>query len=140
DLGARHLVEGNVRKAGGHVRITAQLIESSSGHHLWARRYDRELADIFDLQDQITADIVASIEPQLNQAEQARALRKMPDRLDTWDLSLKALWHIHRANRKDYAEAEALLERALRLDPTSSYTHSILALCQFGIALLGWTK
>jgi adenylate cyclase len=140
DLGARYLVEGSVRKAGGNVRISAQLIECSSGHHLWAKRYDRELSDIFALQDQITADIVASIEPQLNQAEQARALRKMPDRLDTWDLSLKALWHIHRANRKDYAEAEALLERALRLDPTSSYTHSILALCQFGVALLGWTK
>ena len=139
DLGARYVVEGSVRKAGGRVRITAQLVESSAGHHLWAKRYDGELSNIFALQDQITADVVASIEPQLNQAEQARVLRKTPDRLDTWDLSLKALWHIHRGNRKDYAEAQALLERALWLDPTSSYAHSILALCQFGIALLGWT-
>jgi len=140
DLGARYVVEGSVRRAGERVRITAQLIESSAGHHLWAKRYDRDLSDIFALQDEITREIVASIEPQLNRAEQARALRRTPDRLDAWDLSLKALWHIRRANRKDYDEAHALLERALALDPTSSHAHSILALWQFVVALLGWTK
>jgi TolB-like protein/Tfp pilus assembly protein PilF len=140
ELGARYLLEGSVRKSASRVRISAQLIDAQTGHHIWAQRYDREVSDIFALQDEITGDIVVAIEPQLHRAEQQRALRKTPESLDTWDLSLRALWHIRKTTRRDYAQAHRLLLKAIKLDPASSYAQTTFALCNFHEALLGWVK
>src|SRR4051794_15990050 len=93
ELGVRYVLEGSVRKEGNRVRITAQLNDVSSGSHLWAERYDRGLADVFAVQDEITEAIVAAIEPQLYAAENFRAQRKAPENLDAWDLVMRALSH-----------------------------------------------
>jgi TolB-like protein len=84
-LGAKYILEGSVRKAGTRVRITAQLIDATTGHQIWSQRYDREMTDIFEVQDEITESIVASLEPELQRAEQQRAMRKKPQDLTAWD-------------------------------------------------------
>jgi TolB-like protein len=137
DLGARYVLEGSVRRAGARVRITAQLIEASTAHHIWARNFDRDIGDIFDLQDEITRAIVLAIEPQLARAEEQRALRKTPENLDAWDLSLQALAKIRRGTPQALVEADALLGRAVVLDGASSYAQSLLALTRFHGALFG---
>jgi TolB-like protein/class 3 adenylate cyclase len=91
ELGAAYLVEGSARRSGEHVRITVQLVETATGHHLFAERYDRAIADVFAVQDEIAERIVASIEPEIHRAEARRAARKYPSDLDAWDCSLKAL-------------------------------------------------
>src|SRR5262249_30210490 len=91
ELGVRYVLEGSLRKLGPRVRITAQLIDASSAAHVWAERYDRAIDDIFELQDEITANVVGAIEPSLRQAEIERAKRKRPDSLDAYDLYLRAM-------------------------------------------------
>jgi TolB-like protein/DNA-binding SARP family transcriptional activator/Tfp pilus assembly protein PilF len=140
ELNARYVLEGSVRRANDCVRVAAQLIDASTGHHLWAHTYDRRLGGLFELQDEITRTIVGAIEPQLSRAEQQRALRKHPENLDAWDLSLRALFHLRRGAKQDLAEAERLLTQAARMDPTASYTQSLTALCRFTDALGGWTR
>ena len=93
ELGVRYVLEGSVRKAGKRVRITGQLVEAETGAHLWAERYDRELEDIFALQDEITLSVVGAIEPNLREAEIERVKRKRPDSLDAYDFVLRALPH-----------------------------------------------
>ena len=106
-----------MRKDGDHVRITAQLIDVATGSHLWAERYDRDLADVFAVQDEITQAVVAAIEPQLYAAENFRARRKAPDNMDAWDLVMRALSHYWRVTRQDNLVAQALLEKAIAVDP-----------------------
>jgi adenylate cyclase len=139
-LGARYVVEGSVQRAGDRVRIGAQLIDASSAVHLWAQSYDRRLGDVFDLQDEITRAIVGAIEPQLTRAEQQRALRKRPENLDSWDLSLQALANIRKGTPGALTAAEQLLTRAVTMAPTSSHAHSLLALTRFQGALAGWAS
>jgi adenylate cyclase len=140
ELNARYVLEGSLRLLGDRVRINAQLIDAGNGHHLWARIYDRRLGDIFDLQDEITRAIVVAIEPQIAQAEQQRALRKRPDSLDAWDMSLQALAQIRRGDPSALTEAKRLLGQATALDAASSYSRSLLALAEFQSALAGWTR
>jgi len=140
ELNARYVLEGSLRRAGDRVRINAQLIDASNGHHLWAQTYDRRVGDIFDLQDEITRAIVVAIEPQIAQAEQRRAARKRPDRLDAWDMSLQALARIRQGNPSALVEAKRLLGQATALDASSSYAQSLLALAEFQSALAGWTR
>ena len=118
ELGVGYVVEGSVRKSGDRVRITAQLNDVSTGSHIWAERYDRDLADVFAVQDEITESIVAAIEPQLYAAENFRARRKPPGSLDAWDLVMRALSHYWRVTRQDNVVAQALLEKAITIDPT----------------------
>ena len=101
ELGVGYVVEGSVRKDGDRVRITAQLNDVATGSHIWAERYDRSLADVFAVQDEITQSIVAAIEPQLYAAENFRAQRKPPDSMDAWDLVMRALSHYWRVTRQD---------------------------------------
>ena len=101
ELGVGYVVEGSVRKGGDRVRITAQLNDVATGSHIWAERYDRDLADVFAVQDEITEAIVAAIEPQLYAAENFRAQRKPPDSMDAWDLVMRALSHYWRVTRQD---------------------------------------
>ena len=115
ELGVAYVVEGSVRKDGDRVRITAQLNDVFTGSHIWAERYDRNLADVFAVQDEITEAIVAAIEPQLYAAENFRARRKLPDSMDAWDLLMRALSHYWRVTRQDNVVAQALLERRLIL-------------------------
>ncbi|HSD09843.1 MAG TPA: adenylate/guanylate cyclase domain-containing protein [Candidatus Binatia bacterium] len=131
ELAVHFVLEGSVRKGGGRVRITAQLIDASTGSHVWAERYDRELADIFAVQDEITETIAAAIEPELAQFERERARRKPPESLDAWDLYQRGLWHIWQFGPRDNEEARGLLERATSLDTTFAPFFSALALCYF---------
>src|SRR5207237_4890221 len=93
ELGVRYVLEGSVRRSGDRVRITAQLNDTATGSHIWAERYDRDLTDVFAVQDEITEAIVAAIEPQLYAAENFRARRKPPNNLDAWDLVMRPLPH-----------------------------------------------
>ena len=117
ELDARYVLEGSVRKAGNRVRITAQLIDASSGHHLWAERYDRELADIFDLQDEITGNIASRVAPTLRRQEIERAQKRPTNDLDTWDMYLRMLHHFYRTTKDDFQTALALCERIKAYDP-----------------------
>src|SRR5258708_30783379 len=110
ELGVRYVVEGSVRKSGDRVRITAQLNDVATSSHVWAEHYDRDLTDVFAVQDEITEAIVAAIEPQLYVAENFRSRRKPPNSLDAWGLVMRALPHYWRITRHDNAGAQALLE------------------------------
>jgi tetratricopeptide (TPR) repeat protein len=132
------VVEGSVRKGGDRVRITAQLNDVATGSHLWAERYDRGLADVFAVQDEITEAIVAAIEPQLYAAENFRAQRKPPDSLDAWDLVMRALSHYWRVTRQDNVVAQALLEKAIAIDPNYGQALGVLATSHTFSAHMGW--
>ena len=138
ELGVRYVLEGSVRKGGDRVRITAQLNDVATGSHIWAERYDRELADVFAVQDEITEAIVAAIEPQLYAAENFRAQRKPPNSLDAWDLVMRALSHYWRVTRQDNMVAQALLEKATAVDPNYGQALGVLATSHMFSAHMGW--
>jgi TolB-like protein len=138
ELGVGYVVEGSVRKGGDRVRITVQLNDVATGSHIWAERYDRGLADVFAVQDEITEAIVATIEPQLYAAENFRARRKPPDSLDAWDLVMRALSHYWRVTRQDNVVAQALLEKATAIDPTYGQALGVLAASHTFGAHMGW--
>jgi TolB-like protein/class 3 adenylate cyclase/Flp pilus assembly protein TadD len=116
-LGVAYVLEGSVRKAGNRVRVSAQLIDGGSGNHVWAQRYDRNLEDIFAVQDEITATIVGAIEPELGKAERERARAKRPNDLRAWDLYQRGLWHTYKRTREDLATAQQMFQRAIEIDP-----------------------
>jgi len=138
ELGVRYVLEGSVRRAGNRVRITAQLVEAATGHHLWADRYDRELADVFAVQDEIARSITGAIAPGIIAAEVRQAQRKDPDQLDAWDRTVRAHWHIRRFTREDLAEARRLLTDAIALDPANSMAYADLAYARHFEAVFGW--
>ena len=138
ELGVGYVVEGSVRKSGDRVRITAQLNDVATGSHIWAERYDRDLADVFAVQDEITEAIVAAIEPQLYAAENFRAQRKPPDSMDAWDLVMRALSHYWRVTRQDNVVAQALLEKAIAIDPNYGQALGVLAASHTFSAHMGW--
>ncbi len=139
DLGARYVLEGSVRKAGERVRVTGQLIDAETGAHLWADRYDRELIDIFDLQDEIVERLVAHIVPEMGRAEQQRAVRKRPAELDAWDLLQRGCWHCHRFTKADMAKARAYMEQSLEIDPLSGLAHGHIAETHMYDVIMGWS-
>jgi TolB-like protein len=138
ELGVGYLVEGSVRKSGDRVRITAQLNDAATGSQLWAERYDRSLADVFEVQDEITGAIVGAIEPQVYAAENFRAQRKPPESLDAWDLVMRALSHYWRVTREDNIAAQALLEKAIAIDPNYVQALAVLAVSHTFGAHMGW--
>ncbi|WP_025033521.1 winged helix-turn-helix domain-containing protein [Bradyrhizobium sp. DOA9] len=140
ELGVRYIVEGSVRKVDKRVRITAQLNDAVSGNHLWAERYDRELVDVFAVQDEITNAIAAAIEPQIHAAENFRSHRKPPASLDAWDLLMRALSHYWRVTRQDHEAAKALLARAIAVDPNYGQALSLLAVNDMFGVHLGWVE
>jgi TolB-like protein len=140
ELGVGYVVEGSVRKDSGRVRITAQLSNAASGVHIWSERYDRSLADVFDVQDEITEAIVAAIEPQLYAAESFRAQRKAPDSMDAWDLVMRALSHYWRVTRQDNMVAQALLEKAVSIDPNYGQGLALLAASHMLDLDMGWSE
>jgi adenylate cyclase len=127
DLGVRYVLEGGVRKAGGRVRITAQLIDAASGHHLWAERFDRDLADIFAVQDEVTGRIVATLAGKLAESERRRARSGQTENLEAYDCVLRGreLWE--RFTPEDNREARRLYEKAIELDPDYARAYASLA-------------
>ena len=139
ELGVGYVVEGSVRKSGDRVRITVQLNDAATGSHIWAEHYDRGLVDVFAVQDEITEAIVAAIEPQLYARESFRTRRKHPDNMDAWDLVMRALSHYWRVTRQDNVVAQALLEKAIAIDPNYGQALGVLAATYtFGFHM-GWT-
>jgi TolB-like protein len=139
DLGVQYVLEGSVRKAGQRVRISAQLIDALTGRHVWAERYDRELEDIFAIQDEITEAIAGAVAPAFVTAEERKAQRKAPKSFDAWDYVMRGTWHLWRYGPPDVSEAKHLFRTAIDLDPNSS-----IALCGYASALQaeffnGWT-
>jgi TolB-like protein/Tfp pilus assembly protein PilF len=140
ELGVRYVLEGSVRKAGNRVRITGQLIDTSTGAHLWADRFDGALEDIFDLQDQVTASVVGAIAPKLEQAEIERARRKPTDNLDAYDLYLRGLAGVHQWTKEGNEEALSNLDRAIELDPGFAVAYGMAARCYSQRKANGWVK
>ncbi|WP_434730093.1 winged helix-turn-helix domain-containing tetratricopeptide repeat protein [Rhizobium binae] len=128
ELGARYLLQGSVRRSGDRVRISAQMIEAETGSLLWTERFDRPLADIFDLQDEIALNVVSAIEPRLRRAELERVKRKRPENLDAYDLVLQAQPDVYCGMPTEAARALALLERALLLEPGYALAHAFAAM------------
>jgi tetratricopeptide (TPR) repeat protein len=126
ELGVRYVLEGSVRKGGNRLRITAQLVEAETGNHVWAERYDRDVGDIFAVQDEITERVVAAIEPELYAAENIRSQRKPPESLDAWECVIRALTAIGQGTPEAIIEAEALCRRAIAITPGYGQAHSLL--------------
>jgi adenylate cyclase len=117
ELGVRYVLEGSVRKAGNRVRITGQLIDTTSGSHIWADRFDGALDDIFELQDRVASSVAGAIEPKLKLAEIERASRKPTENLGAYDVYLRALAQLYRYSEESVAEAAVLARKALAIDP-----------------------
>src|SRR5215831_7651340 len=129
ELGVRYVLEGSVRKAGSRVRITGQLIDSTTSAHLWADRFDGSMEDVFDLQDKVTASVVAAIAPKLERAEIERSRRKPTESLDAYDYYLRGLAAIHLWTKSGCAEALAHFYRAIELDPAFASAYGMAARC-----------
>jgi adenylate cyclase len=127
DLGVRYVLEGSVRKAGRRVRITCQLFDATNGANLWAERYDRDLTDIFAVQDEITSRVVAAIEPALSRAETKRGAAKQPENMGAWDYCQRGFWHLNKLTGTDGAAAYGLFKTAVALDPELAEAHLGLA-------------
>jgi TolB-like protein/class 3 adenylate cyclase len=137
ELGVGYVLEGSVRKAGERVRITGQLIDTATGAHVWAERYDRKSDDIFALQDEITLSVVGAIEPSLRLAEIERIKRKRPDSLDAYDLVLQAQPDVYTRMPEPSKKALVLLQRALALDPNYALAHAYAAQCHHTLFIRG---
>jgi adenylate cyclase len=140
ELGVRYLVEGSVRKAGDRVRISAQLIDATTGAHIWAGRYDRQLADIFTVQDEITVAIAGAMGPGLWQFEQEHARRRLTENLTAWDCVQRGFWHLFGARSGSVAEARTLFQRAVDLDPNFALAFVGLAFTHVTDLMMDWTR
>ena len=136
----RYVVEGSVRKAGNRVRITAQLIDAANDNHLWAERYDRDLEDIFAVQDEVTRTIVSTLAGRIDAVGHQRATRMSPDSLKAYDLFLRAKALIIRFTGTDNAEGRDLLKRAIALDPANAQAHAQLCATHYMDWLGHWVE
>ena len=138
ELGVRYVLEGSVRKAANRVRITGQLIDATSGDHLWAERFEGTLDDVFDLQDQVTASVVGAIAPHLERAEIGRATLKPTQSLDAYDYYLRGMANLHRGSREATSDALPMFTRAIELDPNFASAYAMAAWCHFWRKVNGW--
>ncbi|MEI2301875.1 adenylate/guanylate cyclase domain-containing protein [Ensifer sp. MJa1] len=138
ELGVRYVLEGSVRKAANRVRISSELVEANTGIHIWADRFEGGLEDIFELQDQVTANVVGAIGPKLEQAEIERAKRKPTENLDAYDYFLRGMAALHRWNRDANNEALRLFYRAIELDPEFAAAYGMAARCYSQRKASGW--
>ena len=139
ELGVRYVLEGSVRKSGHRVRVTAQLIRADTGHHIMAERYDRDLTDLFELQDEITTTIAGAIEPEILKFERDRIADQPQHNEDAYALYQRGVWHHYRHTKPDNVEAQANFRRALALDPHYPQATAALAIAVCNAAYLGWT-
>ncbi len=140
ELGVRYVLEGSVRRSGPRIRIAAQLVDASTGMHLWAEHYDGVVEDVFDLQDQITASVVGSIQPSIRAAEIERARRKRPENLDAYDLVMRSLPYVWALEYEANKEAARLLDKALLLDPGYPLAMALAAWCRGQRIVYNWSK
>jgi TolB-like protein/Flp pilus assembly protein TadD len=140
ELGVRYVLEGSVRRAASRLRISAQLVDAVTGGHRWAERYDRELGDIFAVQDEITSSVAAAIEPELMAAEGIRALSRSSDDLSAWELVARAQAHFWRMSRSDHESAVGVLERAVEAFPNYARAKSLLGFRLVFGAHMGWVE
>jgi TolB-like protein len=140
ELGVRYVLEGSIRKFDDRVRISAQLIDGTTGNHVWAERYDRNLEDVFAVQDEITHSIAAAVEPELFAAEGQRAERKNPKNLDAWDYFLRAQMLIYTGTQEENLKAQELARKAIELDPTSAHGYKSLAWSIYLASRHGWSE
>ena len=139
ELGVRYVLEGSVRKAGGRVRITGQLIDANTGAHLWADRFDASLEDVFELQEKVAISVAGVIEPALQAAETARSAHRPTNDLGAYDLYLRALPSLARISKDGLSEAANLLEQAIARDPNYGPALAFAAICHQRLATDGWT-
>ncbi|MFC6584611.1 adenylate/guanylate cyclase domain-containing protein [Sulfitobacter aestuariivivens] len=139
ELGVRYVMEGSVRKAGNRVRVTAQLIEAATGHHVWAERYDREIEDIFDLQDEMTQTIIGAVEPEISAVERAAVSSKAPETLDAWEIFQRGVFHMWSYSQEDHANALKFLTRASELDPNFGPAHAYRAYVHYQGVVMHWS-
>ena len=128
ELGVRYVLEGSLRKSGNRIRVTAQLVEAETGNHVWAERYDRDLANIFAVQDEITEAVTIAIAPAIAEAERQRAMRRPPESLDAWAAYQRGLWHLSKVTVEDFTIALKLFETGTHLNPGFAGCYSGLAL------------
>jgi len=138
ELGVRYVLEGSVRRSGDRLRVTAQLIDATTGFHLWSQRYDQEMADVFALQDEISEQIFAAVGLQISDVEQQRARRKPTEDLNAYEAHQRAVWHFNRFTREDMDEARRWLERAIELDPNYAQAISLLGATYTASMGMGW--
>ncbi len=138
ELGVRYVLEGSVRRSAQRVRITAQLVDASTGAHLWAERYDRELADIFAVQDEITEQVAGSIEPELLKAEGGRAAARAPGSLTAWDIIRQGTWHFHQLTEPTHVRALELFREAVKIAPDLPEAHMWVSRAATGVVAYGW--
>jgi adenylate cyclase len=139
EMGVRYVLEGSVQKAGDQVRIVAQLIDTTTGGHLWSQRYDRPLKDIFSLQDEIVQKIVTTLQIQLSLVEQGYSIRKSTDNLEAYDTFLRAAEYLWRYTKEDTAQARQLLEKAITLDPQYALAYRALGVTYLREWMSGWS-
>ena len=133
ELGVRYVLEGSVRKASNRLRIVAQLVDATTGNHIWTDRYDGELADIFDLQDRVTETIIGVIEPTITLSEIERAKRKRPDSLDANDYVMRAFPAVWSQDVQTTDQGLRLAEQAMMLDPTYPLPKALAAWCHANV-------
>jgi len=138
ELGVRYVLEGSVRKAGNRVRITGQLVEASTGAHLWADRFDGAMEDVFELQDQVTSSVVAAIAPKLERAEIERSKRKPTNNLDAYDYYLRGIDNLYSQTQESTGEALRLFHKAIALDPEFASAYAMAAFCYSQRKAFGW--
>jgi TolB-like protein len=138
ELGVRYVLEGSVRKAANRMRITGQLIDATTGAHIWADRFEGTLEDVFDLQDRMSESIVGAIAPQLELAEIERAVHKPTESLDAYDYYLRGMASFHRATREAIDEALPCFRKSFELDPEFAAAYGMAAWCVFWRKLNGW--
>jgi len=140
ELGVRHVLEGSVRKANGRVRITAQLVDTTTEGHLWAERYDRDLKDIFALQDEVTQKIVGALAVKLTEDEQERLMHKYTDNMEAYDLYLQGVEYRNRFTKGANVQARQMFERAIDLDPEFALAYAVLGFTHFHERTFGWSQ
>jgi len=140
ELGVHYVLEGSIRRGGDRLRITAQLIDANTGSHLWAERYDRKVADLFDIQDEITKEIVTALRVKLTDGEEAFVLARGTNNIEAWQYCTRARELFMRFNSHDYLEARVLAEKATRLDPDYAYAWATLGFTYFWDGRLGYTE
>lgn len=140
ELSARYLVSGRLRRSTTKVRLTVALVDAEADQQVWSGRFDRELEDLFSLDDDVAREIVEAIEPEMRAAEVRRILRKAPHAMTAWDKALRASWHVNQATLADYDEAERLAAEAAGDDPGWSFPLSLIAFVKFQRAMMGWSQ
>jgi adenylate cyclase len=138
-LGARYVVEGSVRKSGKRIRVAAVLIDATDGRQVWAERFDRDVEDVFAVQDEITDSIVGALEPVIGEAEQQRARVGRPESLDAWEACQRAFWHYYRVSRQDHKLAKEWFRKSIEMDPELAMAWGGLSIVCYYDIVAGWT-